>query len=367
VVSFGRRARLTIVLVSLCGSLAVASQSGASSPRIVGGTETTINAYPHQAALVLDATRFARNDFQRQFCGGTLITPRIVQTAAHCLRGTDPDGDGSNMDTDDLDVVVGRTTLSGAGGQRLDVIDGRIDPLHNPATNRFDAAWLAISADATAPASRVLIAGPGETSLWDANSPADVSGWGRTSQGGSRSDTLRAATVPAISDADCADPLVYGAFFSPASMLCAGFFAGGTDSCQGDSGGPLVGKSTTPGAVRLIGVVSVGVGCANVNKPGIYTRIAGPNYNPFVQQLVDDVYADNGLGTAPSVYGAGLTGAASLPGQSIIRPTPIPTVVPPPPSFNLAAAIKKCKKKFPKGKKRKKCIKKARAKARAGQ
>jgi hypothetical protein len=35
-------------------------------------------------------------------------------------------------------------------------------------------------------------------------------------------------------------------------------------------------------------------------------------------------------------------------------------------TFNLKAAIKKCKKKFPKGPKRKKCIKKARAKARQG-
>ena len=47
-----------------------------------------------------------------------------------------------------------------------------------------------------------------------------------------------------------------------------------------------------------------------------------------------------------------------LSGTGLAPPTPTPT-----PTFNLQAAIKKCKKNFPKGPKRKKCIKKAKARA----
>jgi uncharacterized delta-60 repeat protein len=44
---------------------------------------------------------------------------------------------------------------------------------------------------------------------------------------------------------------------------------------------------------------------------------------------------------------------------------PSPTVSPPATTFNLAAAIKRCKKKFPKGKKRKRCIRRAKRHAAA--
>ena len=127
--------------------IALPAQAGAQpAPRIVGGTTTSISTYPWQAALVFDS-RFGLNDFQGQFCGGVLITPRIVQTAAHCVHNGDPDGPTiSAQDINDLDVVLGKSTLTSGGGERRDVkaIYEANAPPFDPVTFENDFAWIVL-------------------------------------------------------------------------------------------------------------------------------------------------------------------------------------------------------------------------------
>ena len=280
--------------------------SGQVGPRIVGGTPTSTTAYPWQAALVYDS-RFGLNDFQGQFCGGSLITPQIVQTAAHCVHDRDPDGPATSAkDINDLDVVLGKTTLTAAGGERRDVkaIYEADAPAFNSLTLENDFAWIVL----TAPSAQtpIKIAGAGEEDVWEPGRLPTTSGWGTTSSGGTRSDVLLDVTVPIISDQICGQPGIYGSDFDEMSMVCAGLLGGGVDSCQGDSGGPLQAPAadTDPDPpFRLVGVVSWGDGCAAPNAPGVYSRVAD---HP-IQAKVDSIETLESLPEAGPVTGTGAT------------------------------------------------------------
>jgi trypsin len=306
---FVRWRRLAIASLSAvaCTLLLAAGASAERPPRVVGGSTTTIAEHPWQAALVFDpATRPGMNDFQRQFCGGSLITTRIVLTAAHCVFDTDPNlAQDPKLDPDDLDVVLGRTQLSAAGGEEHEVQRVEFHGGYNPATAENDVGYIVLQASSAQ--QRITIAGSDEFGLWRPGARTVVSGWGDTvptpeGSTASGSDVLKAAVVPIIADTTCGSPDVYGGTFFRATMVCAGFLAGGTDSCFGDSGGAL----TTPaaGPRRLVGMVSFGDGCAQPNKPGVYSKVGCPPLRDDVAGDVFQLEAQEGL-THENVVGSG--------------------------------------------------------------
>ena len=278
--------------------------------RIVGGFPTTIADYPWQVAIAYNDALFAGDGFQRQFCGGTLVAPRVVITAAHCVFDNPDPGTGFNVPPNTFETFTGRTTLSTAEGQVIEwsdfrfFTDGAGNPLFNPVTFDFDVVFVTLaSASTSAP---VKVAGADELATWAAGRPARISGWGDQASGaGAFADQLRAAQVQIIGDDFCSGPSSYGPLFHPQTMLCAGVPAGGIDTCQGDSGGPIVvpvsDPSTRTGTFRLVGDTSWGIGCAQAQFPGIYGRIAGgTTMGNALQTGIQQVTGEN-------VYGSGAT------------------------------------------------------------
>ena len=266
---------------------ATTAQSQAAGPRIVGGTPAPYSNWPWIANLTVHTSE---GDGR---CGGTLIAPTWVVTAAHCVY------DNGSI-TSNIDAKFGTADLS-AAGDVIRVTQAIVHPGYNPATNDNDVALLQLSRASTQP----------PIPNWGATVPAIgmpvvVAGWGTTSEGGNISDLLLQVTVPVVSNTDCHN--VYtaqGAGPITNNMFCAGAAAGGLDSCQGDSGGPILDQAT--GA--LVGVVSSGIGCALPGVPGIYTRLS--NYVSWLTGYIGTTTPVTGTGIAPSGSGWNYGGSLS--------------------------------------------------------
>ncbi|CAL8350558.1 unnamed protein product [Arctogadus glacialis] len=223
---------------------------GGSEERIVGGTDALIQDWPWQVSLQQNG---------QHTCGGSLVSPRWVVSAAHCFTGT-------KREVGRWRAVTGKTYMSSLGGVAIDRIvkNGRYGG------NDYDIAMVRLSSPLSLEEGRRPVCLPPRDLGLIAGSPLVVTGWGYLEEKGKTSASLQKATVPLISREKCSSPAVYGSNITP-RMICAGLLQGGVDACQGDSGGPLVRLSSS--RWRLVGVVSWGVGCARQGRPGVYSNV----------------------------------------------------------------------------------------------
>uniref|UniRef100_A0A4W4FHM2 Transmembrane serine protease 3a n=1 Tax=Electrophorus electricus TaxID=8005 RepID=A0A4W4FHM2_ELEEL len=220
------------------------------STRIVGGNLSQEGQFPWQVSLHIQ---------HKHLCGGSIVTARWILTAAHCVYG-------QNLNL--WMVLVGLTEQPVNEAEYLPVEKIIYHSRYRPRRLDYDIALLKLVEPLTFNGFVEPICLPNFGEEFEDGMMCWISGWGATKDGASMS--LHSAQVPLISAKVCSQPEVYQGYISP-GMICAGYLEGGTDSCQGDSGGPLGCEGNS--VWKLVGATSWGQGCAERNKPGVYTLV----------------------------------------------------------------------------------------------
>eukprot|EP01082_Thalassiosira_pseudonana_P003005 g3497.t1 g3497 contig12:2188440-2189856(-) len=233
------------------------------TPRIIGGDEADVGRYPYIVSL---------QDNVGHFCGGSLIAPDVVLTAAHC----------SGTNYGNVRIVVGShtTTPQGSNADIVSIQKLYVHPRYNENSSENDYAVIFLKRPTT---SNVPFVRLNREEMMPTNGDVLTAiGWGDTNTDDmlfAPSEELREVDVDYIPNGECEESegcigdwcesyngLIFGA------MLCAS--SPGKDGCQGDSGGPIIFAGREAEDDVQVGLASWGIGCASPSFPGVYSRIS---------------------------------------------------------------------------------------------
>ncbi|XP_050984531.1 transmembrane protease serine 13a [Labeo rohita] len=226
-----------------------------TASRIIGGSASKLGQWPWQVSLHYSGSHV---------CGGSLVSPDFVVSAAHCFQG-------SMANSANWRVYAGTISQSALRTTYL-VKKVIVNENYNDKNNDYDVALLKLSSPVTFSSTMQPVCFPTFDQTFSDGSECWTTGFGTTQEGADRgSSSLMDVTVNIINTRLCNSSQVYRGAITK-NMLCAGDMNGGRDSCQGDSGGPLVCKGAND-RWYLAGITSWGAGCGQKQKPGVYSRV----------------------------------------------------------------------------------------------
>ncbi|XP_046827988.1 uncharacterized protein LOC124428207 [Vespa crabro] len=248
------------------------------TPAYIDG-DSEFGEYPWQVAILKkDSTESV------YVCGGTLISPRHIITAAHCVK-----------------TYAGRDLRARLGEWDVnhdvefypyierDIVSVYVHPEFYAGTLYNDIAILKLDhpidfdknphiTPACLPNKRDDFNG---ARCW-------TTGWGKDAFGefGKYQNILKEVDVPIINNQVCESQMrrtrLGTSFNLHPGFICAGGEEG-KDACKGDGGGPMVCERN--GQWQLAGVVSWGIGCGQAGVPGVYSRVSF--YLDWIRQVID--------------------------------------------------------------------------------
>jgi len=258
-----------IILLGLVAVAAAASINNSELPplvhpkddntpigRIVGGNQATSGQFPYQGLLRVNG------GFT---CGCSILSNRWILTAAHCV--------GSNPSA--YTVLVGTINANGQGGTVYQA--QRIIAHENYGNFMNDIALIQVSQNIALGGNVQTI--QRATSLPAVGTSHILSGWGRTSNGGAVSQTLKWVNSSLQSAQVCSSRTG----INHPGTICF-YNAVNQGVCNGDSGGPAAQNG------RLVGVTNFVVGGCAAGNPDGYASVV--NYNSWIDRNMA-LYADD--------------------------------------------------------------------------
>lgn len=241
---------------------------------VKGGEHTTHAQYPWTVVI----TRPGSAHPQKVSCGGALVRPTKVVTAAHCL-------DPQYGDYKDKTVIWGRTDLTTNDGTVAKIASYWIHP---------DYQWGSLAGDDVAVLTLDKAVGTADSLLQLATDPAlnavgtqtTIATNGKTGAGTTTADydpVIKKATLPIIDPDATGGCKNIGWTFTPEKQLCFGPTKNDTlGVCSGDSGSPLV--ASTPAGYRQVGLIESGD--SQCQGPQVGAKIT--NYEPLIRAQLGD-------------------------------------------------------------------------------
>ncbi|KAL7854564.1 hypothetical protein SRHO_G00167540 [Serrasalmus rhombeus] len=248
---------MALVSLLLLGALLThLSHSASVDVEIVNGTV----AKPHSRPYMVSVQGNKKN-----VCGGFLVSPLFVMTAAHCWKSLKETG---------VTAVIGAHDLNGNDFDRIPIKEHHINPKFTDGNDPSnDIMLLKLERSAENSKNAALIAIPATDEDTKKGAFCTVSGWGCTKTNGTQSNVLREAKIKVLSNDDCK------AHWHIKNILCAGGHHGGF--CKGDSGSPLVCGSIAVGIASFFD----GDDCYTSKKPNGYTKISA--FLPWIRGIIN--------------------------------------------------------------------------------
>ncbi|XP_006873847.1 PREDICTED: transmembrane protease serine 11B-like protein-like [Chrysochloris asiatica] len=237
------------IINNCCGRRA---RMSATYDRVKGGSNAQEGEWPWQASLKMNG---------KHYCGASLISDRYLVTAAHCFKKS----------KNPRNYTVSFGTRVNPPYMKHYVQKIVIHEDYKPNEHHDDIAVILLTEKVVFNNDVHRVCLPEASQIFLPGEGVVVTGWGALSHNGEYPVLLQKAPVKIIDTNTCNSKEAYNGLIWD-TMICAGYMEGNIDACQGDSGGPLV-YPNSRNIWYLVGIVSWGTECGQINKPGVYTRV----------------------------------------------------------------------------------------------